>query len=262
MRATFVKAAALAALLLSPGCASPEEPAPGEPPLPEVGAAGTFVFNECTGFAVVVEWPPGQNPGAVPPGWGEAPGVTTSFLWALTCGRARIGPYERPLDWIMEAHNFAQPPDGCRQVAIAASVLHWLATSDPEVSAWLANETGIPVATATVAMARASAPDRHEVRVEADGGPLLEGQAVEHGLRGPDPRTTSAFYPRADGGLQQLNITLGMGGTTGPALPFSGSARPPLLASRSTDPFAGTALALNLGEAGWEAVQHARADCR
>lgn len=233
------------------------------PSLPKVAPTGHSIFNACRGQTFALTWPPGQNPGRIPTGWESSTGTSSSYIWVLECERARIGPFERAIDWVLEGRTGVSAPPNCSEVAHpAVSVLNWVATSDAEVSRWLTNATGLDVATVDVSISTSGDPEQHHATVDLDGRTILDATAIDHGMRSSQPvGSITTFAAHRDGGLAQFNLTLGMTGTSGPGLPFTGSASEPLLAATWGPMLVGDGLALGEGDAAWEVRRHASLDC-
>lgn len=251
-------------LALASGCLSgPMEDDSDPVDLPSVLPMDHAEFTDCIGQSASLSWLQGTNPSRPPSGWEqELEGTSSTFVWMMECGRVRVGPFERPLAWALEGFNNVDPPAACTGDGRATvDGLHWIGTSDAEISTWLTNQTGIQFDVIEVDLRPDVLPAMGGFALRNADGVLLEGSVADPGMRGVQPFGSFSLFQETPGGLVSINVTLGMGGTSGVAPEYTGTASEPLLAGQARQPLVGSYSAFVNGPSSWEYRRYASLDC-
>lgn len=135
--------------LSAAGCLGDPPPQPEGAPAGGTAVPASLHLSNCTGFQAST-WPipAALSPARPPQGWEGEP-THALFLLGFECGRLALGPFERPVRLLVEAHTDAVVPAGCARGARTQDlVLHAAWLDDAEVAAFLAQAYGLPAAAA------------------------------------------------------------------------------------------------------------------
>lgn len=106
-----------------------------------------FALSDCSSIIGSFEWLGDAGPGEAPPGWEQQLGSggigSAELVEIMTCDRVSIGPFERPLVLLFEAHSKMDPPATCKPEEGFIWILNSLWTNDAAVSGYLSEELGI-----------------------------------------------------------------------------------------------------------------------
>ncbi len=74
------------------------------------------MWNNCVGLDTAMVWAEGMNPAHPPGTWPPEPGGigSESRIQARACERMSLGPFERPVRFILNTHTNETMPDSCR----------------------------------------------------------------------------------------------------------------------------------------------------
>ncbi|MFO1535470.1 MAG: hypothetical protein ABR586_07385 [Thermoplasmatota archaeon] len=130
------------------GCAAP--PAPAGPPAAPTPAPARLELSDCSGWDLSSPVPflGPTAPGEAPPGWEpDALAPSGVRVGAYGCHRLAVGPLERPVRLLFDAHDHATIPATCKAPAndpAEAFVLHGLWSDDAEAARYLNATFGLP----------------------------------------------------------------------------------------------------------------------
>ncbi|MCA1818550.1 MAG: hypothetical protein LC620_00600, partial [Halobacteriales archaeon] len=97
------------------GCAAP--PAPAGPPAAPTPAPARLELSDCSGWDLSSPVPflGPTAPGEAPPGWEpDALAPSGVRVGAYCCHRLAVGPLERPVRLLFDAHDHATIPATCK----------------------------------------------------------------------------------------------------------------------------------------------------
>ena len=138
-----------------PGTEGSSSTEPSETTSPPLPGPPKMIWNDCHGMGGLFTEPAPAAPtgSEVPPGWEQPIDTISSYqLIVFRCGRVSIGPYERPVTGMTEAHNKITVPQQCIDFNSDLNDIYVLAAlwiDDAEIAAHLRTHYGMPVRVAT-----------------------------------------------------------------------------------------------------------------
>lgn len=124
-------------------------------PEPAGNTTAEIILNDCTSWRIVRQFVGTPSPGSPPPGWQPADPsalITGIEVHGIRCNRVSVGPFERPLQLVLEMHTNVTYPESCLEGAdpfAVPAVLQSLWVDDPTVAQYFALTFGMPVHAAT-----------------------------------------------------------------------------------------------------------------
>ncbi|MES2155108.1 MAG: hypothetical protein V4510_08235 [bacterium] len=190
-------------------------------------------------FETSETWPGSTNPGGPPANWSGTSGPGSELGVALfDCARVQWGPYERPLQFILELHTNMTTPAACRRGQFDNFyILNAIYVDDANVTRFLRDELGFPALNTAINVTFQG--DKMAASWRPEGGEVSEVQDQRlHAYDSPESIIRRVAW-ETHGHVSLLDWTAASQTAQPGVVPATGHMRPPMLQSKMGDPYIG-----------------------